>query len=260
MKELPRILLSLLVTALSTLPVTASAASSSAIPSNATTSSAAISHAPSSNAAAPVVIELFTSQGCSSCPPADALLGELARRPNVVALAWHVGYWDGLGWKDRFAIPESEPRQLGYVRRMSRSGAFTPQAVIGGDTSVIGSDRAAIGRALAEPRDALAVVLSRTGSNLQIDLQERWREPLDLYVISYLAEATTQVGRGENAHRALKEYNIVRSFRRLAKWDGTPRQMTLPLASIPADATAVAAVLQRPGSGAIAGVGTLALR
>jgi len=208
----------------------------------------------------PVVIELFTAQGCSSCPPADALLGELARKPNVVALAYHVDYWDELGWKDRFAIPEAVPRQLGYVRRMGRSGAFTPQAVIGGDTSALGSDRGAINRALAVKRDALAVVLSRAGANLQIDLPERWREPLDLYVISYLAEATTQVGRGENAHRALKEFNIVRSFRRLDKWDGTPQQRTFSLASIPADATAVAAMLQRPDNGAIAGVGTLALR
>jgi len=208
----------------------------------------------------PVVIELFTAQGCSSCPPADALLGELARKPNVVALAYHVDYWDELGWKDRFALPESVQRQLGYVRRLSKPGAFTPQMVIGGDTSLVGSDRRGIDQALAEKRDALAVVLSRAGANLQIDLPERWREPLDVYVISYLAEATTPVGRGENAHRSLKEFNIVRSIRRLDKWDGTPRQMTVPLASIPADATAVAAVLQRPDQRAIAGVGTLSLR
>jgi hypothetical protein len=265
MKCLRRILLSLLVAAMPALPAGANAATPNAATPNAATPKAATPNAATPNAATPnvatpVVIELFTSQGCSSCPPADALLGELARRPNVVALSWHVGYWDELGWKDRFSIPESEQRQAAYVRRMSKSGAFTPQAVIGGDTSVIGSDRAAIDRALAEPRDALAVVLSRAGSNLRIDLPERWRESLDVYVISYLAEATTQIGRGENAHRALKEFNIVRSFQRLAKWDGTPRQLTLPLASIPADATAVATVLQRPASGAIAGVGTLALR
>jgi hypothetical protein len=210
--------------------------------------------------ASPVVVELFTSQGCSSCPPADALLGELARRPNVVALAWHVDYWDDLGWKDRFAIPESVPRQLGYVRKMSREGAFTPQAVISGDTSVLGSDRGAMNRALAEHRDALSVVLSRAGDNLQIALPERWREPMDVCAISYLDEATTQVGRGENANRSLKEFHIVRSFKRLGTWDGTPQQMTLPLASLPKDATAVAVVLQRKNQGAIAGVGTLALR
>lgn len=210
--------------------------------------------------ASPVVVELFTSQGCSSCPPADALLGELARKPNVVALAWHVDYWDDLGWKDRFAIPESVQRQLGYVRKMSREGAFTPQAVVSGDTSVLGSDRGAMSRAVAERRDALAVVLSREGANLQIALPERWREPMDVCVISYLDEATTHVGRGENASRSLKEFHIVRSFKRLGTWDGTPQQMTLPLASLPKDATAVAVLLQRPKQGAIAGAGTLALR
>ena len=211
-------------------------------------------------AATPVVIELFTSQGCSSCPPAEALLGELIRRPNVVALAYHVDYWDDLGWKDRFAIPQSVQRQRGYAQRLSSSGAFTPQAVISGDTSVVGSNRAALDRALAEPRDALAVVLSKADAKLQIDLPERWREPMDLYVISYLSEATTPIGRGENAHRSLKEFNIVRSFVRVGRWDGTPQRMTVPLDSIPGDATAVAAVLQRPNQGAITGAATLTLR
>jgi hypothetical protein len=188
-----------------------------------------------SAAASPVVVELFTSQGCSSCPPADALLGELARKPNIVALAWHVNYWDDLGWKDRFAIPESVPRQLGYTRKMSREGAFTPQAVISGDTSVLGSDRGAMNRALAEQRDALAVVLSREGANLRIDLPERWREPMDVCAISYLDQAITQVGRGENANRSLKEFHIVRSFKRVGTWNGTPQKMTVPLASLPKD-------------------------
>ncbi len=211
-------------------------------------------------AAQPVVVELFTSQGCSSCPPADALLGEVARRPGVVALAYHVDYWDELGWKDRFSIPEAAQRQRGYVRRLSKSGAFTPQAVVGGDTSFVGSSRDAMDRALAEPRDALAVVLSRADASLLIDLPERWREPMDVNVIAYLKEATTQIGRGENAHRALKEFNIVRSFRRLGQWNGAPQQMKVPVASLPPDATAVVVLLQRPGQGAIAGAGTLLLR
>ena len=91
-------------------------------------------------------------------------------------------------------------------------------------------------------------------------LPERWRETLDVYVISYLAEATTPVGRGENAHRSLQEFNIVRSFRRLGRWNGTPQQMKVPLASLPADATAIAVVLQRADQGAIAGAATLQLR
>jgi hypothetical protein len=210
--------------------------------------------------AEPVVVELFTSQGCSSCPPADVVLEELARKPNIVALAYHVDYWDDLGWKDRFAIPEAVQRQRGYVQRLSKSGAFTPQAVVSGDTSLVGSNRTAMNRAIAGDRDALAVVLSKAGANLLIDLPERWTEPMDVHVVSYLAEAITKIGRGENARRTLKEVNIVRSFERLGRWDGRPQQMKVPLASLPRDATAVAVLLQRPGQGAIAGAGSLALR
>ena len=210
--------------------------------------------------AQPVVVELFTSQGCSSCPPADALLGELAQRPNVIALAYHVDYWDDLGWKDPFSIPAAVERQRGYVRRLAKSGAFTPQAVISGDTSVVGSNRAAMERALKEDRDALAIELSKTGADLTINLPERWRETMDVHVVSYLGQATTKIGRGENARRSLKEFNIVRSFKRLGKWNGVPQQMKVPLASLPRDATAVVVLLQRPNQGAIAGAATLKLR
>ncbi|MGH8176064.1 MAG: DUF1223 domain-containing protein [Steroidobacter sp.] len=210
-------------------------------------------------AAQPVVVELFTSQGCSSCPPADALLGELARKPNIVALAYHVDYWDELGWKDPFAIPEAVQRQRGYVKRLSRSGAFTPQAVVSGDTSLVGSNRAAMKQAIAGDRDALAIVLSKAGKYLWIDLTERWSEPMDVNVVSYLAETTTKIGRGENARRSLKEFNIVRSFKRLGRWDGRPRKFNVPLAAFPSDATSVAVLLQRPGQGAIAGAAMLSL-
>jgi hypothetical protein len=207
----------------------------------------------------PVVVELFTSQGCSSCPPADALLGELARQPNVVALAYHVDYWDELGWKDPFAIPEATQRQQDYVRRLSRAGAFTPHIVVGGAMSLVGSNRAAVTQAVNEDRDALAIVLSASGSSLQVDLPERWNEPLDVYVVSYLSRATTKIGRGENANRTLTSHNIVRSFRKLGTWNGKPQQMKLPLATLPRDATGVAVLLQRPKQGAIAGAATMKL-
>jgi hypothetical protein len=211
-------------------------------------------------AATPVVVELFTSQGCSSCPPADALLGELARKPSIVALAYHVDYWDELGWKDPFAIPEAVQRQRGYVKRLSRSGAFTPQAVVSGDTSLVGSNRAEMKQAISADRDALAIELSKQGANIAITLPERWNEPMDVHVVSYLAQATTQVGRGENARRSLHEFNIVRSVKRLGTWNGKPQQMSVPLAAFPRDATSIAVLLQRPGQGAIAGAATLSLR
>ncbi|MBB6092413.1 hypothetical protein HNQ60_001259 [Povalibacter uvarum] len=213
-----------------------------------------------SSGATPVVVELFTSQGCSSCPPADQLLGELARRPGIIALAYHVDYWDEPGWKDRFSIPAAAQRQRGYTRRLSRAGPFTPQAVVSGDTSLVGSNRTAMNEALAQQRDSLMMRLSRSGNNLIVELPERWRETLDVYLVSYLDAAVTHPARGENARRELKEFNIVRSFSRLGKWNGTPQQMKAPLASLPADATSVVVLLQRQKQGAIAGAATLPLR
>lgn len=210
--------------------------------------------------AQPVVVELFTSQGCSSCPPADVFLGELARRPGIIALAYHVDYWDELGWKDRFAIPEAAQRQQGYVRRLARSGPFTPQIVVSGDTSLVGSNRAAVERAIAGDRDALAVVLSKSEGNLQIQFPEAWREPMDVYLATYLSEATEKIARGENAHRTLKHFNVVRSFKRLGTWNGKPQRMTVPLTGLSHDASAVAVILQRKNQGAVAGAATLALR
>jgi hypothetical protein len=188
------------------------------------------------------------------------LLGELARKPNIVALAYHVDYWDELGWKDPFSLPEATQRQRGYVKRLAKSGAFTPQAVVSGDTSLIGSNRAEMKAAVDADRDALAIELSKIGSNVSINLPERWNEPMDVHVVSYLAEATTRIGGGENARRALKEFNIVRSFKRIGRWNGKPQKMSVPLNTFPRDATSVAVMLQRPGQGAIAGAATLSLR
>jgi hypothetical protein len=131
---------------------------------------------------------------------------------------------------------------------------------VSGDTSFVGSNRAEMTKALAEKRDALAISLKKSGSQLQIQLNEAWREPMDVYVVSYLHEATTPIGSGENAHRALKEFNVVRSFKKVARWNGTPTQYTVSVASFPSDSTAVAVLLQRSGQGAIAGAATTALR
>ena len=215
----------------------------------------------SANAVAqPVVVELFTSQGCSSCPPADEFLGELARRPGIIALAYHVDYWDDLGWKDRFSIPVASQRQKGYVKRLSRAGAFTPQIVVSGDTSLVGSNRPEIERAIKGDRDALAMTLSKAGGNVLVQFTEAWREPMEVYLVSYLAAATDKIERGENARRTLKHFNVVRSFQRLGTWNGKPQRMTSPISGLPSDATSVAVILQRKNQGAIAGAAMLALR
>ena len=210
--------------------------------------------------AKPVLVELFTSEGCSSCPPADALLGELARKPGIIALAYHVDYWDDEGWKDRFSLPEATQRQRGYIRRLSRSGAFTPQIVVSGDTSLVGSNRTEVRKAIGGDRDALALELSKTGSNLQIRFLEPWRESMDVYLVSYLNEATNRITSGENARLTLKHFNVVRSIKRLGAWNGKPQRMVASLAELPDDASAVAVILQRKNQGAVAGAATLALR
>lgn len=209
--------------------------------------------------AQPVVVELFTSQGCSSCPPADALIGELARRPGVIALAYHVDYWDDLGWQDRFSLPEATQRQRGYVRRLEKSGAFTPQIVVSGDTSLVGSNRTAVEKAVAGDRDALRMSLSKEGNSLHIHFLEAWRESMDVFLVSYLKEATARIDSGENARRTLKHFNVVRSFKKLGTWNGRPQRMVAPLVELPRDASAVAVILQRKNQGAVAGAASFTL-
>ena len=212
----------------------------------------------------PVVVELFTSQGCSSCPPADALLGELARLPNVIALAFHVDYWDSIGWRDRYEIPTAATRQVRYVDTLSLSSAFTPQVVIDGRASYVGSDRRRILAALAalaERQEEVPVVVEVSPSELTISLPERaGQSGYDVNLAAYLPEASTAIGRGENSGRTLTEFNIVREFRRVATWDGKPNVLRLPLASFPADATRVAVLLQRSNQGSIVGSAVATLR
>jgi len=209
----------------------------------------------------PVVVELFTSQGCSSCPPADALLGELARLPNVVALAFHVDYWDSIGWRDRYEIPTAAKRQVRYVDTLNLSSAFTPQVVIDGRASYVGSDRRRILAALAERQEDVPVVVEVSPSELVINLPDRAAQSdYDVNVVAYLPEAATPIGRGENSGRTLTEFNIVREFRRVASWDGKQSVLRLPLASLPADATQVAVLLQQSKQGSIVGSAVATLR
>ena len=207
------------------------------------------------------VVELFTSQGCSSCPPADAYLGELAQRPDVLALAFHVDYWDDLGWRDRFGLPEAAERQRGYAGTLHLSSVFTPQMVIDGRDSYVGSDRTAIGRALTATRSGATVKLSLSGGELLIDLAAQKNVPLaDVLLISSERAAASPIGRGENSGRTLKEYNIVRSLRTMGQWDGPEKQFRFPVSSLPPDATDVAVIIQSRGQAPIIGAASLPLR
>src|SRR5271167_1386568 len=118
----------------------------------------------------PAVVELFTSEGCSSCPPAEAYVGELAQRPDVLALSFHVDYWDDLGWRDRFDIPEATPRQRRYAQALSLSSVYTPQIVVDGYQDFVGSDRRKIGRSLSTPRTGIPVSIAVNESTVTVDL------------------------------------------------------------------------------------------
>lgn len=206
------------------------------------------------------VVELFTSQGCSDCPPADALLGELARSPGVVALAYHVTYWDELGWHDRFGLPQADERQHYYARQLRLSAEFTPQAVVDGQVSLVGSDRQAIVRALHASRVTIPVTLGLAKGQVLVKLAaQELPAPVDVILVSYLPQAVTAVGRGENGGRKLKEFNIVRAEAVLGLWRGNARQFLVPLSSMPPEASRIAVLLQLP-AGTIAGAATFAIR
>jgi hypothetical protein len=178
----------------------------------------------------PVVLELFTSQGCSSCPPADALLGKLAKQPDVIALAWHVDYWNNLGWLDKFAFRQATLRQQAYASQIGTE-VFTPALVVDGANVVVGSDQAAVARAIATaPALQVPVTLTRAKDSMVVDVG-RGAGPLRAISVIYDPEHSTNVGAGENDGARLNEYRIVRQFEVLGEWDGTPHRFTTKLAA-----------------------------
>lgn len=186
--------------------------------------------APSARAAArPVVLELFTSQSCSSCPPADALLGKLAQRPEVIALAWHVDYWNNLGWLDKYSSKQATARQQAYARRLG-SEVFTPALVVNGANVIVGSDRSAVERAIqtAAPL-SVPVTLNRTGTGTTVDVGAA-NFSLRALSILYDPEHSTDVRGGENDGTQLHDYRVVRQVDVLGEWDGTARSFATPLA------------------------------
>ena len=212
------------------------------------------------DSARPAVVELYTSQGCSSCPPADAQLGELARRGDVVALAFHVDYWDQLGWRDRFELPVAMQRQSQYARRLGSASVYTPQMVVDGIADVVGGDRRGVSRLLATARTGVPVRITVHGDELLVSVDAATGMPAaEVTLLGYLPEALTSIGRGENSGRALREYNIVRSSATLGDWRGAAAEWRVPLAALPADARGVAVLVQQPGPGAIVGAAHVAL-
>ena len=209
-------------------------------------------------ASRPLVIELFTAQGCSSCPPADAFLGQLSGRPDILALAFHVDYWDSSGWRDRFELRQGVERQNVYVHNFHRASAFTPQFIIDGRKDAM--DTSSIVQALQEPRDAVPVTLAVREGQVVVDVGEKQGGgPSDVVLVAFLRHAVSNVGRGENAGKTLEEFNIVRSIRTLGEWKGATENYKVSVSSLPSDATDVAVLVQSRGEGPIVGAAAQSL-
>jgi len=216
-------------------------------------------------AAPPTVIELFTSQGCASCPPADELLYEMAGRDDVVAISWHVTYWDYIGWKDPFATDWSTSRQRGYGGKFARSYVYTPQMVIDGKHDVVGSRRGEVMHVVSASRedapDRIRVGLDRDAAAGEIVIAfapQRLDRALEIWLVGYSGVHETKVSRGENRGATLRNAHVARTFSRVGSWDGTGGIMRVPLPAHE-DIAGVAVLLQEPGQGAIHGAAKLDL-
>ena len=190
----------------------------------------------------PTVVELFTSQGCSSCPPADALLSELARRGDVIALGFHIAYWDSLGWKDPFSTPQSTERQRAYARLFGGQ-IYTPQLVVDGTREMVGSRRTEIMAALREAsHEAITpVVFGADRHSVTIGPAATAGSTGEVWLVRFVQKRTTRVGAGENARRTLEDTNGVETLATLGEWQGTPA--TFPL-DPPAAGVGIAVLVQ----------------
>ena len=207
----------------------------------------------------PVVVELFTSQGCSSSPPADALLGELSRQPGVVAISLNVDYWDYLGWRDTLGSPECTQRQRDYAARLGAGHVYTPQAVINGRNEMLGSDRDGLLAAIARERarESVPVSLSSGDREILVEVAEAQNDDLrrdaTIWVATLVPQAVVHIERGENAGRTIAYTNVVSKIVPAGMWNGRLTGLTLPRPAIMADGTFCVALLQADGTGPILG-------
>lgn len=200
------------------------------------------------------VVELFTSQGCASCPPADALLNELAKDPQVIALTLAVDYWDYIGWKDTLALHGHSLRQKAYADQRADRKVFTPQVVVDGDLSAKGSDRAAVQRAILTARSSsslsVPVTLRRSGDTLDVSLPDA--PPADagaeLWACPVARSQSVIIGRGENGGRTVTYSNVVRGWVKIGAWDGKAATFRVPLKDLAREGVDSVAVLLQVGS------------
>jgi hypothetical protein len=220
------------------------------------------------------VVELFTSQGCSSCPPADRLMGQLAKDSSLITLSLPVDYWDYLGWKDTLALHGNSNRQRGYATHRGDREVYTPQAVINGVVHALGSDKTAIENAIARTRRnaaplTLPVRLTVADGKVIVHVPAAERGSGEVWLCPVTDKAQVKIGRGENRGRTLNYYNVVRRWVHLGDWNGKAEDFSIPLAKIPdadfslKDVDHVAVIVQSGAAakpGLVLGAATAALR
>ena len=202
------------------------------------------------------VVELFTSQGCSSCPPADEIIGELAKDPNVIALSMPIEYWDYLGWKDTLADSRFSARQKAYSQMRGDRDVYTPQVIVNGSANVIGSDRAGIESAIQNTQKAagvMSVPVTMTLSGKQINVSvAASKAPTsaqgEVWICSVSKAVPISIGRGENRGREVTYYNVVRNILKVGDWNGNSGSWTVPLENISRDGVDAAVVYVQDGN------------
>jgi hypothetical protein len=215
------------------------------------------------------VVELFTSQGCSSCPPADKLLGELAKDPSIVAMTLPVDYWDYLGWKDTLANARYTARQRAYARKRGDRDVATPQVVVNGVAAVVGSDKGAIERAIAQTRSTAMIApvsVAAVGDKLTVSVAAAGdgQASGEVWLCAMARFVPVKIGRGENNGRAVTYHNVSRRWVKVGDWNGKATSWTVPLGDIKSEGVDAAAAIVQGGNpdnpGPMLGAGIATLR
>jgi len=206
----------------------------------------------------PVVVELFTSQSCSSCPPADALLGELAKHDTIIALGCHVTYWDHLNWRDTLSRKFCTDRQRAYARQMGSLQVYTPQMVVNGDIEFVGSNRAKASQAIASTT-VQPIKLSLDNDTLTATLPALTSGPAlqTLWLFSTHSDHTQAIKSGENRGKTITYVNSVQTLEQLGTWSGTAQTLSFPLPKGEAENPSYVLIAQPQGFGAITAAGRI---
>jgi hypothetical protein len=203
------------------------------------------------------VVELFTSQGCSSCPPADKIIGELAKDPSIIAMSMPIDYWDYLGWKDTLADSRFSARQKAYSQMRGDREVYTPQVIVNGSVHVIGSDRAGIENAIGATRKgdgvmSIPVTMTQSGKQLTVSVAATNKSPMamhgEVWICSISRSIPISIGRGENRGTEVTYHNVVRNLVKLGDWNGNPGSWTVSLDSVAHDGVDAAVAYVQDGS------------